>query len=445
MPSLLRSTMIPILLFLFGVVTSYYLCPIESESVRQQIIGYPNSVIPAYELRPWLLMVVLFMPFIASIYYYCCSLLDRYTLRIFLGSFGICFSALFVLIMLEDIQDNLSDFSENEESLRLIGEYYLIKLPTIFSFILPYSLMLGLLWSLGKMSKNQEIVSMIQTGRSVVRIVIPLVVFGFLTTVLCLIFNYHWAPYADSHEDQLLAEARGEIKSEALHVAYQNDYDTRHWYVGAFPAEDRHGEPLKSVNISILKDGKIQERYLTDQASWEQASAIWTLENPIHFDYREGKMDATKHEENLQFDWEETPYQIINPGLKPHYLGIPELTSWLSNHRDHPLSDKRSYLTHWHYRFAQPFICMITILLAAPLGIVFSRRGVGGGIAVAIFLCAGMIFCSTIFPTLGESGYLSPVVAAWSTNGLFLIIAFILFRRRMSGQPIYQMVKNFFS
>ncbi|WP_018969413.1 LptF/LptG family permease [Rubritalea marina] len=445
MPKLLRRALPPILLLLFGAAASYYLCPIEQAAVNQQVIGYPNSVIPAYELRPWLLAAMLFMPFLTSIYYNCCGLLDRYTLRIFLNSFGICFGALFILIMLEDVQDNLPDFMENDEALRLMGEYYLIKLPALISFILPYTLMLGLLWALGKMSKAQEIVSMVQTGRSVTRIVTPLISFGFICTLLCLIFNYHWAPYADSQESRLLEEAKGIAASEARHVAFQNDDDTRHWYVGAFPADDQHGKPLKSVNVAELKDGEIQSRIISDSAVWDQETAIWTFEAPLVFDLSSKDITATKYDDNLTFDWVETPFQIINPGLKPHFLGIPELTSWLSNHRDHPLSDKRSYLTHWHYRLAQPFICMITILLAAPLGVVFSRRGVGGGIAVAIFLCAGMIFCSTVFPTLGESGYLSPIAAAWATNVLFTVVAMILFKRRTSGQPIYQTVKNFFT
>jgi lipopolysaccharide export LptBFGC system permease protein LptF len=88
---------------------------------------------------------------------------------------------------------------------------------------------------------------------------------------------------------------------------------------------------------------------------------------------------------------------------------------------------------------------MITIMLAAPLGIVFNRRSVGGGVAVAIFLCAGMIFCSSVFPTLGESGHLPPFVAAWATNVLFTIVAMVLFHRRMTGQPIYQTIKNWFA
>ncbi|MFD2158857.1 LptF/LptG family permease [Rubritalea tangerina] len=442
MPKALSKLLWPTLLFILGAGASFLLCPIEQAAVNQQIIGYPDSVVPAYQLRPWLLSFILFIPFLASVIYRCCGTLDRYTLKTFLNSFAICFGALFIIMFLEDIQDNLSDFKESEDMLYLMGKHYLIKLPSLLVFILPYSLMLGLLWSLGKMSKDQEIVAMIQTGRSVTRIVGPLIGFGFLCTLMCMVFNYHWAPYADSQEKSILEQARGIEASEARHVAYQNNDDSRHWYVGAFPAEHDHGEPLKSVNITVMKDDSIVQRIITKNASWSVDARIWELETPLIHTIKEGNVTPVTHNENLTFDWPETPYQIINPGLKPPYLGIPGLTSWLANHRDHPLSDKRSYLTHWHYRIAHPFICMITIMLAAPLGIVFNRRGLGGGVAVAIFLCAGMIFCSTVFPTLGESGHLSPVLAAWATNIIFTLVALVLFHRRMTGQPIYQTLKN---
>lgn len=445
MPSTLRTLFWPIVLLILGVAAAFYLYPIEAASVQQQILGYPDSVIPAYQLRPWLLGVVCLLPFCTTLLYRCCDTLDRYTLRSFLSSFVICFGALFIVLFLEDIQDNLSDFKGNERMMFLLGKHYLIKMPSLLVFILPYSLMLALLWSLGKMSKNQEIVSIIQTGRSVPRIVAPLVGFGFMAALMCMIFNYHWAPYADSQEENILAEAKGEALSEAKHVAYQSDDDKRQWYIGAFPAQTDHGKPLQSVNISVMDDTrKLTHRILSESASWSVENRKWTITKPVIYDFSATEISVKKHSSDLTYDWPETPFQIINPGLKPPFLGVPGLTSWLANHRDHPLSDKRSYLTHWHYRFAQPFICLITILLAAPLGIVFNRRGVSGGVAVAIFLCAGMIFCSTVFPTLGESGHLSPIVAAWSTNILFTLVALVLFHRRMTGQPIYQTIISWF-
>ncbi len=441
-----KKYLIPLVLLLLGVIAGSQLIPYEQNTVETQFIGYPDSDKKAHQIRVYLLGLMCLLPFLCSILYYCLDTLDRYTVRIFLNCFVICFGALFCIMMLEDIQDNISDFHQSSRAGELMMKHYIIKLPALIVFILPYSLMLSLLWALGKMSKSQEIVSIIQTGRGVVRLIRPLIGIGLICTIIYFIFNYHWSPHSQSQEDQILREAKDQPLAVAEAVVYQNNSDTRQWYVGIFPFNHSQGEPLRSVEIIELKDSKAIAKIIAEEALWSNETRTWTLKNPTTIDlinltkYKMPTISLTKG--YVTKNWQETPYQIVKPGLKPPFLGIPGLKSWLMNNRDHPLSDRRSYQTHLYYRYAQPFICLITILLAAPLGIVFTRRGVGGGVAVAIFLCAGMIFCSTVFPTLGESGHLPPFVAAWATNTLFILIALTFFYRRMTGQPIYQTIKN---
>jgi hypothetical protein len=132
--------------------------------------------------------------------------------------------------------------------------------------------------------------------------------------------------------------------------------------------------------------------------------------------------------------------QIVTPGLQEDYLGIPELRSWLQQYGGDEWAPRRSYLTQWHYRWSQPWICLVVVLLSAPLGIVFSRRGTAGGVAMAALLIGAMLLCSKIFLTLGDAGHLSPPLAAWATNLLFTSIALLLFWRRLQGRPIYQTI-----
>lgn len=447
MPIHLRKFLVPLILLFVGFAAGCVLIPHEIAQVAEEFIGYPNSHRQAHGLRVWLLGVLCMLPFLCSLGYYCMDRLDRYTLRIFFNAFLICFGALFIIMFLEDIQNNLSDFQQSEKMGSLMLRHYITKMPALIVFILPYSLMLSLLWSLGKMSKSQELVSIIQTGRGVIRFTRPIVLIGVVCTLICLIFNYHWAPNAESQEKMILDEATGQTAHAAENVAFQNKANTRHWLVRSFPFAHTTGEPLKSIEITSLDDNnKATQKILAEQATWSMEKKQWTLSKPIIFElinYQQNEpIPVTVSKTDLVFDWNETPWQIINPGLKAPYLGIPGLKSWLANHQDNPLSDKRSYQTHLYYRFAQPFICLIIILLAAPLGIVLNRRGAGGGIAIAIFLCAGMIFCSTVFPTLGESGHLPPLLAAWATNLIFGFIALNLFYRRIKGQPIHQMIKN---
>lgn len=447
MPAHLKKILVPLSLLILGVVAACILIPYEKALIAQQFIGYPFSHKQAHGLRTWLLGILCALPFLCSVGYYCMDRLDRYTLKIFFNCFLICFGALFIIMFIEDFQDNISDFQQSDEAGSIMLRHYITKMPALIVFILPYSLMLSLLWALGKMSKSQELVSIIQTGRGMLRFSRPLVLVGLVATLVCIIFNYHWAPYAESQEKMILNEAKGIESNAAESVAFQNRSDTRHWLVGKFPFAHASGEPLQSIEITTLDDqNRATQKILAKQAKWSMEKRQWTLTKPIIFDLIKSNpnepVSVIVSENDMVTDWKETPWQIINPGLKAPYLGIPGLKSWLVNHHDNPLSDKRAYQTHLYYRFAQPFICLIIILLAAPLGIVLNRRGVSGGVAVAIFLCAGMIFCSTVFPTLGESGHLSPLMAAWATNILFAFIALILFYRRITGQPIYQTIKN---
>ena len=53
-----------------------------------------------------------------------------------------------------------------------------------------------------------------------------------------------------------------------------------------------------------------------------------------------------------------------------------------------------------------------------------------------------MMFSSTVFLSLGESGYLSPLWAAWGTNILATAMALVLIQRRLVGRPIYQTIRT---
>jgi len=273
----------------------------------------------------------------------------------------------------------------------------------------------------------------------------PLLVFGLFLTVTTMVFSYHWAPFAEGYKRALLRELKGEPETAATNVGYQDPDLQRMWTVGRFPRKFSSGEPLEKVTIKQVHPEKgLDYYYEAETALWLEASRSWELKNGVRWTFRDENnqiKDSPKAElfEEVTLQLKETPWQIIRPGLEPTHLGIPELASWIQNHPQHPFSNVRRYKTWWHFRWAQPIICIIIVLLAAPLGISFTRRGSGGGIAIAIFLCAGMLFCSTVFPTLGESGHLKPELAAWMTNILFFLVAIFLFYRRANGLTIHQM------
>jgi lipopolysaccharide export system permease protein len=239
----------------------------------------------------------------------------------------------------------------------------------------------------------------------------------------------------------MLAEASGKPAAEASNVLYRNAEKRRLWLVGSFPKDYQIGKPLLDIEVTTTREDKTMEsRLRAKSASWDRNTRRWTFTEPVvgNFEPNQPAMFETHTEPLVINSWSETPWQLIKPGLSAQYLGIPDLNSWLqANERAGQFADPAPYRTQWHYRWALPFSCLIIVLLATPLGIHFSRRGASGGIFLAVFLAGLMLLFTSISVALGESGKLSPALAAWLPNIVFTVLALYLFHRRIAGQPIY--------
>ncbi len=447
----LRSHVPRILLILalaaMGAAVAAWLVPAETLAVAEQFVGFPDSDVRSHEARPLVLAALCFIPALGALAYAMGDTLDRYITRQFLGICAICFSALFMIWLLIDLSDNLSEFRQSENVLATIGTFYSCRLPAVLLLLLPYSLLLAILYSLGKLSTNREIIAIIQSGRGVPRITLPLLIAGLLFTFFCLGINYHWAPIADGRQDEILAEASGSEAAEASQVLYRNPTGRRLWMIGAFPTDYQKGRALLNVEVTTTDENRrVTSRLSASRAMWDRDSRRWSFEKPVVSHFEPGLPPVfEKPAEPLTIDtWSETPWQLIKPGLSAAYLGIPDLSTWIHANTGQPgFADSSPYLTQWHYRWALPFACLVTVLLAAPLAIHFSRRGPGGGIFLAVVLSALMLLVSNIVLAFGEAGIIQPIAAAWLPNLTFGTIAIYLFHRRVTGRPIYHTLRKF--
>ena len=433
-------------LFALGGVACGLLVPAEYREVTQQLLGFPDSDVMAHQVRPLVLAGLCFLPSMASVVYMFGGTLDRYIIRQFLIIFGICLAALFMIFLLIDLSDKISDFLASSSPLQTILRFYATRFPAILLLLLPYSLLLALLHCLGKLSTNREIIAMIQAGRGVLRITLPLMIAGVFCTLLCLGLNYHWAPIAEGHLNEILDEANDKPATKATQVLYRNPDNGRLWMIGAFPKNYHKGKPLLNVEVTTTDDNHmLQSRLTATKALWSRDTHQWTFENPVISHFRPGRSPEyeTLSGPYVVDSWSETPWQLIKPGINPEYLGIPDLNGWLQAHtKMKTFADPSPFITQWHYRWALPFTCLVTVLLATPLAIHFSRRGPGGGMFLAVALSAVMLFTGNVALAMGESGTLRPGLAAWLPNIIFTVLGIELFRRRIHGKPIYQSLRK---
>jgi lipopolysaccharide export system permease protein len=368
------------------------------------------------------------------------NLLDRYVLRSFLVPFIYCFLGFLAIWFIFDLSDNATDFIEGRASPARIGYFYATQFPQIAIVSLPVGLLLALLYSLSRMSRSNEIIAMLTAGRSIARLLVPIILVGLCATAVSTALNYKLAPGSERLKRELLDQLR-RAKDQDSSVSgqlFRNRSAHRTWYVQRM---SRKTKVLDGVHVTQQDgNGSIITKYYARRAAYDPERRVWNLERgkTVHF-----KPDGDIASEDVWLDgslqltgWPETPWRIASSSLDAQSLSVPELREYLAYNADFPEAQLAPYRTHLQYRWALPWTCFVVVFIAAPLGIVFSRRGVLAGVAWSIFIFFGMVFLTNLFLALGKGARVPPVVAAWAPNAFFAVIGLLLIYFRSTNREV---------
>jgi lipopolysaccharide export system permease protein len=362
-------------------------------------------------------------------------LLDRYTLRNFLQAYSYCIAGFISIWLIFDISDNISTFLDEHLPLSRVLHYYLTQIPQILVILLPVSLLLALLFCLGRMSRANEIVSMLTAGISLPRVLVPLILIGIITSLATAALNYSLAPHADLAHRTFVEAAHSRRQEKGIFgQIFRNRADNRTWFIQAFrPGENEFN------SVQVLQQDEhnnITRDYLAKRAIYRAERKAWELETVKVVDYdAPGNIKSARFLKSLVItDWSETPFRLASANLRAESLSVPELRDYLHFNSDFPATLLAPFATHLQYRFALPWSCLVVVFIAAPLGIGFSRRGILSGVATAILLIFAMNFLTHLFLALGE-GYRVPAwLAAWTPNIVFAVIGLYLLYLRAGNR-----------
>jgi LPS export ABC transporter permease LptG len=362
------------------------------------------------------------------------KLLDRYVVLNFLQAYLYCVAAFLSIWLIFDISENISVFLDNHFGLSRTVEFYLTQLPQVLVILLPVSLLLALLFSLGRMSRANEIVSMLTAGVSIPRLLFPLLAIGLLTTLVTFALNYSVAPHAELSRQNYLSRTGPARSNHIEGQIFRNRTDARTWFVQDFlPGENVFN------NVQILQQDahdNITANYLAARAVYQPDKKSWLLETAKVVNYdRRGNILHSEILPSLVIEhWSETPFRIGSANVQAEFLSLPELNDYLHYNADFPGSLLAPFSTHFQYRLALPWACLVVVLVAAPLGIGFSRRGVLSSVAFAILIVFSMNFLTHFFLALGEGNRIPAWIAAWTPNLLFAAIGLYLLYLRSTNR-----------
>jgi lipopolysaccharide export LptBFGC system permease protein LptF len=379
------------------------------------------------------------------LYYLRSRIMERYALRNLLQPLLFCFIAFVTLWIVMDLKDHLDNFRDNNIGRTEILMFYIKLLPTIYVTVAPVTLLLATLYSLGKMSRANEIISMLGAGRSLGQVLRPFFIVGGYVSFLGMVANYYWAPMAEGNKKKLLEDVREHMKQDVLvmGLVYRNNEDHRSWYVGVVPS-DLRSDRMRHIEVRQEDDkGHLVKAWFSRSVAWWPENRVWTFNNGGEVTYENGiivgmKSFLTEGGANRldQTDWKETPWMLMSNSLSPEFLGVPQLITYLTANRSYGPLKLAPYFTHLFYRFALPMQAFVVVLVAAPLGVVFSRRGMLGGVAGSIFIFFTLLFIDHLFLNLGKGRHMPAILSVWMPHLILGSVGLYLYQLRAQNREL---------
>src|SRR5205823_3561814 len=210
---------------------------------------------------------------------------------------------------------------------------------------------------------------------SISRMLAPLIGIGLLSVVASFALNYSLAPHAEMAKKNFIATARSHQFSVQGQI-FRNRTDLRTWFIQNF----RPGHDVFN-NVQVLQqdsNDNIVSNYLSPRVTYHSETKTWELEKVKVVQYDSaGNITDEKFYDSLKIDnWSETPFRLGSANVRAEYLSLPELRDYLHFNSDFPATLLAPFRTHFQYRLALPWECLVVVCIAAPLGIGYSRRGI---------------------------------------------------------------------
>ena len=352
------------------------------------------------------------------LYRYLSSLLLR---NLFLSL--IAFTALFLVF---DFFDHIDNILPEDAALWMIVEYFLLKIPSIVSLMLPVSMLVATLFTIGMLSKHSEITAMRASGLTVFWIARPLFVFGIVFSLIAILLNETLVPYSAQKSNEIYAfdikkrQEKGTYNQSNLGWRNGNSF----FSVGMFDSRNNSLNDLIRFDLTDTFDPI--RRINADSADYLIKNLGWTMHNVTEFRFFQNGATETHSNTPLPLNISSVPSDFYDLKADPSLMSFRQLRSFIRTQTANGVSTQ-SYLPDLYEKFSSPFLVLIVIPVVLPFALKPARSG---SLAVSFFaaLIIGFSYyvVHSLSLALGRGEIWPPLLAAWMANIVMGIVGAIL-------------------
>ncbi len=345
-------------------------------------------------------------------------------LRRFVPVFVIAIAFFISILQLIDLFENITSYIDREVSFLQVLRVHLLYLPRSLHFALPMSLLFAGAFTLGTMYSRNELIAVFGSGVSLRSFVAPVILVGVILSVGSFFFEEHVVISTVTRKNALERELlQVSASRSASNVTRLGDAARLLYHADFYNDETRSLSGVLLVERSA--EGQVERIVSARTARWNGTN--WEVQAARIFERSDGGF-AERYAAT-----EDLPRYTLSPdafrriGRDLDQMRLEEAAAWIESQRTAGLP-YREDLTKYHERFSFSLTPLIVVMIATAVGGRFRKNILLMSLLVA--LCVAVVYYVTqmVSGLLAYSGFMSPILGAWSGVLLFVVIGLGLLR-----------------
>ncbi len=353
------------------------------------------------------------------------KIIDKYIIKKFLGTFFFSLILLIFIVIIFDISEHIDEFLKHDTPLKaIIFDYYLNFIPhfvNLFSYLFVF---IAVIFFTARMAANTEIVAILSSGISFWRMMYPYLLSAAILGMMSLFLGNFIIPYTN----------RGKLAFERLYIKDPRRFTDMNIHKqispGTFIYMENFNIETKSgwkFSLERFKGRELEYKLSADKITWDSIHSGWTLNryfihriNGQHESIEKGiKKDTVLPLTPTDFLEDIEEVSVMNYFVLQQHIKQKEL-------RGDP--DVIKFKVKKYERLAFPFATLVLTLIGVSVSSRKVRGGIGFNLGLGLALTFLYILFMQVFTVMATFGNFPALLAVWTPNLLFGIVALVLVR-----------------
>jgi lipopolysaccharide export system permease protein len=354
------------------------------------------------------------------------SIIDRYIIRKFLGTFFYSISLLILIVIIFDLSEKIDDFLTKQAPLQaIIFDYYFNFIPFFINLFSSLFTFISVIFFTSRLAARTEIIAILGGGISFKRLLRPYMIAASFLVILTIYLANFLIPITNRQLREFEKKYyKNPQQNRDLNIHMQIDPGV-FVYIEAWDKEKKQGTRF---SLERFDERKLVYKLVADKIAWDTTANQWKLNN--FFSKRLLANGNQKLETGTTKDTvmtlQPSDFMVDIEDIKT--MNFNQLNEFISREKLKGSKNIRQYEVEKHKRFAFPISAIILTLI----GVALSSRKIRGGIGMHLGLGIAITFSYILFMQISTQfavfGTMTPVLAVWLPNILFGLLAVYLIR-----------------